>query len=207
MRAFLLISIAVLLNSCFFFSSRELNQINTVYDDFKKQEKHYLPLSARAYPLNPKKRMDYYTNLIFERYKENGNERNLLKIKLNLDPAQNLDSTVFIRFDNQLYKLSFKDIQSVIKHTSTTTQETKIIKEEKDKKEEKDAEKEIIIHTSSLVSSEIKPVKAVIELPDELISKLDKAGYFIVRFYIDDNAYTLRLKKKQVHKLNELFSL
>ncbi len=205
MKNLLFLSILFLLNGCFFSSVRDYNRINTFEDEFKKEEISYLRFYKKAYELNKRNRVYFDTDLRFERKKSGDLSFPVLKMKMTLNPLQNLDSVFYIKTGLQVFHLKFNQIKSAVTHISNTSQETKIIKEKPEDDKDKN-EKETVIHSSSTVNRELMPVKTKTILDKQLLDELQKTTILEIRYYVDEIPYTIYFKPKEIAKIRELFA-
>ncbi|GEM_PF-2882725 len=195
-KTIIFLLLPILLLSC----DSYYNKIHHEYDDYKKEEKIYLAFQKEAKSLS--KRNKIPTNLLWRKIK--GEQQNTTSLYLTF-PYLNLDAEVsnefFIKTDDDIVKVNFDKIKNTSYHHKDSSQETKIIKE----KDKNDKEKEIITHTTDSYDREFQKTKVQYIIPESLQNKILKTNQLSIRFYINTEAYTLKMNQNQLNKTKDFF--
>jgi len=184
------------------------------YDDFKDQKRSFVRFHGYAIPLSTlfvSKRIS--TQVILQQKNKNDYQVKQLTLLLNLGLDKKLQTEFYIKTDDSVSRLKFEDIQYTNFHdksTNTTTStkiETKTEKDKKSKNKESDKEVKTIETNVDIVDHEYNKVKSLYLLKDaELITSIQNTQTLSIRYYINEQAYTLSFNKKQLEKIKILFN-
>jgi len=181
------------------------SNVHSGYDDFKNEKINYYRYSGKALSLLYH-RGGYSIDLDFKQIEAEHSTKNKMVLYLNLVPGRLISDSIFIKINQQIFPLSAqKLIQTPIKGSHT---EVKTEVENTKKKDDKNSnDKQSVTTTQTTDSYEYIHTGLFFMLPEKIIDNLKNTDLFALRFYVDDQPYTIEIKKKKLDKIKKVFGV
>ena len=181
------------------------SNVHSGYDDFKNEKINYYQYSGHARPLLIKNG-SYPVSIDFKHIEGVKYTKNKMVLFLNLNPERFISDSIFVKINEQIFPLKTqKLLKTPIKESET---EVKTEVKKPSKKDKKNSEKETSVLTTQTTNTyEFMHTSLFFELPDNIIKALKNSDIFALRFYVDDQPYTVKIRRKKLDKVKNVFTL
>ncbi len=202
-RFFLLLFVSLLLSNCGNTMQR-FTKVKYQHDTFKQEDINIYEFNSYAYSIWNKHR---WHEVFLQVLKVDSPIKTTYKIYLNFDVSLNskVQDTIYFKLDNEIYEVPIFKINYTKKHKQSSSTETEIVKESNEKKDADPKQIETVITTTNTSQHDYLQTKILCILPNKLVNKINQSNKIQIRFYENDEGYTLKLNKFYTNKIKEVF--
>jgi hypothetical protein len=141
----------------------------------------------------------------FKHLESEKNTKNKMILFVNLLPQRFISDSIYIKIDERIFPLKAQKILKTPVKESETEVKTEVKKSKN--QDEKDTEKEMLVSTTQTTNSyELTHTSLFFEFPEQIIKTLKNSGMFSLRFYVDDQPYTIKIKGHKLDNIKKVFN-
>ena len=202
-KYFLLLLFISFLSSCGL--QLPFSNVHSGYDDFKNEKINYYQYSGYARPLLTKFG-SYPVSIDFKHIEGVKNTKNKMVLMVDLKPERFLSDSIFVKINEHIFSLRTQKILKTPIKKSETEVETKVKKTSDETK--KNSTQETRVSTTQTTNTyEYMHTGLFFELPEKIIQSLKNSEMFALRFYVDDQPYTIKIKGYKLDKVKKVFNI
>jgi len=202
-KYFLFLLIMSFLSSCGL--EHPFSNVRSGYDDFKNEKINYYQYSGYARPLLTKFG-SYPVSIDFKHIEGVKNTKNKMVLMVKLKPERLISDSIFVKINDQIFPFRTQKLLKTPIKKSETEVETKVKKSSDENN--KNSEQETHVSTTQTTNTyEYIHTGLFFELPEKIIKALKDSDLFALRFYVDDQPYTIKIKGYKLDKVKKVFNI
>lgn len=192
-KLFLLLVVILTLSSCGAYG------VQHQHDEFKQNDISYYALNHNVYStLNANY---YFVSFRFIKIQSKKDTLNKLYLDLKLKPNHILQDTLYIKVNNKIFKFGASEIVYNKKAQNKINTETTVVDEKNDEGETSQKTTTNV----DVTNTEFTQTKALFLLSNEFINQLAQAEEFTLRFYDDDEPYSIKFDNYNINEIKEVY--
>jgi hypothetical protein len=195
------IILGLLLSSCA--SNTLIHPVQQHYDEYKQEHITQYETHRRARSIR--------TNNLWRdvklHFKKTANKKGsqvVLNLYTSAELNDELQDTLFFKINNLIYKVPFSKVSYTEEYLSNSSAETEIVKEKEDDDKEESKSKETITTTVNTYEHSYLKVAIKCTLPADVNSVIEQAERISIRYYDQNDAYTIRLGKNATKNIKKV---